>query len=47
MRRTSIWFTPEQLNRLSQAAKRDGLKSAHLIRLFVAQGLARHARKAA
>jgi hypothetical protein len=49
MRRTSIWFTTEQLNRLAQSAKRDGLKSAHLVRLFVNQGLARHAgrRKAA
>lgn len=47
MRRTSMWFTKEQLERLAEAAKRDGLKSAHLVRLFVQQGLARHERKAA
>lgn len=47
MRRTSMWFTKEQLDRLAQAAKRDGLKSAHLARIFINQGLARHERKAA
>jgi hypothetical protein len=47
MRRTSVWFTPQQLSRLSQAAKQDGLKSAQLVRIFVNQGLAQRAGKAA
>lgn len=47
MRRTSIWLTCEQLEQLALAAKRDGLKSAHLVRVFINEGLARRKRQAA
>jgi hypothetical protein len=42
-----MFFTKDQLERLAQAAKRDGLKSAHLARIFINQGLARYERRAA
>jgi len=45
MRRTSIWLTQEQLERLAEVAKRDRLKSAHLVRMFINEGLARRERQ--
>jgi predicted DNA-binding protein len=39
LKRTTIWLTREQIKRLQAVAKRKGLKSAQLIRLYVDAGL--------
>jgi len=39
LRRTTIWLTREQIKSLGAVAKRKGLRSAQLIRLYVDAGL--------
>jgi len=48
MIRTTVFLTKEQYNGLAEAAKADpaGLKSSHLIRRFISEGLARQKKQA-
>lgn len=41
LKRTTIWLTREQIKRLQAIAKRKGLKSAQLIRLYLDAGLSK------
>jgi hypothetical protein len=49
MKRTTVFLSKAALTGLAEAAKADpaGLKSSHLIRKFIAEGLARQKRQAA
>lgn len=46
MKRTTIWLTKRQRAGLAQTAKEEGLRSAHIIRLFINDGLKRRLRAA-
>jgi predicted DNA-binding protein len=39
MKRTTIWLTPMQANKLNALAKHTGIKVAELIRRYVDEGL--------
>jgi predicted DNA-binding protein len=41
LKRTTIWLTREQINRLQTVGKRKGLRAAQLIRLYIDAGLSK------
>lgn len=45
MTRTTVWLTKNQREGLAQAAKEAGLCSAHILRIYVNEGLARRKRQ--
>jgi hypothetical protein len=45
LKRTTIFLTPGQVQRLALVAKRKGLKPAQLIRLYIDAGLGREERE--